>query len=228
MNMDTPSKHTTVARMDIPRSGGAVPVSIFSAFMAFFVAVAIFNLVHYELVSLFAIILSALWLLLVVFWIITFILEEGGLRLFVMNLLAKFSAHQFVEIVPQQGDDPIVRFRFTLLGCTFNHLQIRPAELAFVRWSAGQATGLTGRDMDDWHVTLWYNRKRYKRGDDTDTREKLLHFIGPEGPKCEADALGGSLVDFFRSVGLELHPTKNECEFAAQEQDEAQAEPSAI
>ena len=56
--------------------------------------------------------------------------------------------------------------------------------------------------------------------------EQDVHLLGPDGPKREAAALGQSLVDFFRSVGIELHPTKNECEFTTRRQDDANAESS--
>ncbi len=69
-----------------------------------------------------------------------------------LTIQGTLSAHHFVEIIPQHGDDLIVRFRFTLLG------------------------------------------------------------------------LGASLADFFRFVGIELHPTKNECEFTTRKQDDAVAE----
>ena len=119
----------------------------------------------------------------------------------------------------------MVRFRFTLLGCDFNHLQIRRAKLASLAWSSGQATSLAGHDMNDWQGNVWYNRKGSKRWTSVSGyREEALHFVGPSGPKHEAVALGASLVDFFRSVGIELHPMKNERELTTRKQDDADAE----
>ncbi len=154
------------------------------------------------------------------------ILEERGLRRFIINRLANLSAHHFVEIIPQQGDDLMVRFRFTLFGCNFNRLQIRRAKLASVAWSSGQATLLAGHDMKDWQVKLWYDRKGSKRRTDSGYREEESHVIGPGSPKQEAVALGKSLVDFFRSVGIDLHPMKNEYEFTTRKQDDTNAESS--
>ena len=212
--MDTPNKTTTVARMDVPRSSGAVFFIVSSTFLGFFVAVAISNLVDYEFVPLYAIILSVLWLLMVASGITVSILDDRGLRLFIMNRLADLSAHQFVEIIPQHGDDLTVRFGFTLFGRDFNHLQIRRAKLASVVWRSGQATSLAGHDMDDWDVNVWYDCKGSKRWiSDSEHREEAVHGVGPAGPKHEAAALGAALVDFFRSAGIPLHPTKNECEF---------------
>ena len=160
--MDTPNRITTVARTDIPRSSSAVFHLVFYAVLVFFVAVAISNLVDYESVPLYAIILSVVWLLIVATVITLGIGDDGGLRLFVIDRLGNFSAHQFVEIIPQHGDD-LVRFGFKLLGRDFNHLEIRGAKLASVTWSSGQATSLAGHDMNDWQVTVWYNCKGSKR-----------------------------------------------------------------
>ena len=225
--MDPPNKHTNVARMDIPSSGSAVFDIVFSTVLGFFVAVAISNLVNYESAPLYAIILSVFWLLIVTIGIIVSIRDERGLRLFIVNRLANLSTHQFVEIIPKHGDDLMLRFGFTLLGRDFNHLQIRRATLASVRWSSGQATSLASHDMKDWHVNVWYNRKGSKRWTSASAyREEAAHGIGPSGPKHEAVALGGSLVDFFRSAGIELHPTKDEGEFTTRKQDDANAESS--
>ncbi len=213
--MDTPNKHTTVARMDIPRSDHAVFHFVFYTFVLSFVAVAISNLVDHESLPLYAIIASVLWLLFVASHIKWGIQDDGGLRRFIINRLGNFSAHQFVEIIPQHGDDLILRFGFTLLERDFNHVQIRRAKLASVEWSSGQATSVAGHDMNDWQVGVWYDCKGSKRWfSASDYREEAGYGVGPEGPKHEAAALGASLVEFFRSGGIELHPEANECEFA--------------
>ena len=121
--MDTPNRHTTVARMDIPRSSSAVFDIVFSTVLVLFVAVAISNLVDYESVPLYAIILSVVWLLIVATGITFSIQDDRGLRPFIINRVADLSAHQFVEIIPQQGDDLMVRFGFTLLERDYTHLQ---------------------------------------------------------------------------------------------------------
>ncbi len=228
--MDTPNKHTTVARMDIPRSSSAAFHLVSYTVLVFFVAVAISNLVDYEFVPLYAIILSVFWLLIVATAITMGIGDSGGLRLFIMHRLGNFSADQFVEIIPQHGDDLMVRFGFKLLGRDFNQLQIRRAELASVKWNSGQATSLAGHDMNDWHVAVWYKCRGAKRwrASGLSYTEEAVCLVGPDGPKHEAAALGASLVDFFRSAGIELHPTKNECEFATRKQDDAGAESSAV
>ncbi len=214
--MDTQNKHTTVARMDLPRPEGAVFEIVVSTVVVVFVAVAISNLVDYEFVPLYAIILSVVWLLIVASQITTLIYDAGGFRPFIINHLDTLSAHHFVEIIPQHGDDLMVRFRFTLLGRHFNSLQIRRAELASVYWCSGQTTQLVGHDMNDWQVLVSYDCRSQKWTPVQWTSvsgHQAVHLVGPSGPKHEAAALGASLVDFFRSAGIELHPEKNECGF---------------
>ena len=217
--MDPQNDQAAVARVDIPGSSGVVLFVVASTFLGFFVVVAISNLVDYESVPLYAIILSVLWLLIVGSVFTANIRERGGLRPSIMILLAELSAHQFLEIIPQHGDDLMVRFGFTLLGRDFSHLQIDGAKLASVVWSSGQATSLAGHDMNDWQVGVWYDCKGSKRWfSASDYREEAGYVVGPEGPRHEAAALGASLVDFFRSAGIELHPTKDEREFTTRRQ----------
>ena len=149
--------------MDVPGSSDAVIYIVASTFLGVFVAVAISNLVDYESVPLYAIILSVLWLLIVTSGLTVSISDDGGLRRFITNRLSDLSAQQFIEIIPQQGDDLMVRFGVTLLGRDFNHVQIRRAELASVEWRSGQATSLAPHDMDDWSVNVWYDCKGSKR-----------------------------------------------------------------
>jgi hypothetical protein len=149
--------------------------------------------------------------------------DEGGLRVFFVNRLGNLSDHQFVEIIPQHGDDLMVRFGFTLLGRDFDRLQIRRATLTSIQWSSGQATSLAGHDMNDWSVVVRHNRKG-PRGTIVSDHHEDVEIVGPDGPKHEAAALGTSLVDFFRSAGIELHPMKNKCGFTTRKQDDANAE----
>ena len=85
--------------------------------------------------------------------------------------------------------------------------------------------GQVSRDMNDWDVHVWYDRKGSKRWTSASSfREEAGFVFETAGPKHEAAALEASLVDFFRSAGIELHPTKNECEFSTRKQDDADAE----
>ena len=81
--MDTQNKHPIVSRMDLPRSEAAVFEIVVSTVVVVFVAVAISNLVDYEFVPLYAIILSVVWLLIVASQITTLIHDAGGFRPFI-------------------------------------------------------------------------------------------------------------------------------------------------
>ncbi len=209
--------------MDISSSGSAVFDIVVSTVVVFFVAVAISNLVDYESLPLYAIIFSVLWLLIVATSIKVSILDERGLHQFIRDRLANLSAHRFVEFIPQHGDDLMVRFRFTLLGRHFNSLQVRRTELASVYWCSGQTTVLAGQDMNDWQVHVVYDGRSQKKWTCV-SGHQAVHLVGPSRPRHEAAALGASLVDFFRSAGMELHPEKNECGFTTRKQDDAVAE----
>ena len=120
-------------------------------FVLFFVFLAITNLIFRV-----AIIPSILWLL--------FVLYQNwpeykyyGMRLWLIHLLASFSTKHFAESI--QGNDGSSEFRlsYQLLGCRFQYFTIPVNKVNKVNWSAGQASGMTGRDMDDWHVFLKFD-----------------------------------------------------------------------
>ena len=124
----------------------------------------------------------------------------------------------------------MVRCGHTLLGHDFNHIPIRRAELTSVEWRSGQATSLAGgHDMNDWAVFVWYDREGAQRWTSASSfREEAGVVFELDGPKHEAAALAGSLVDFFRSEGIELHPVKDKCEFTTRKEDDTDAESSAV
>lgn len=62
----------------------------------------------------------------------------------------------------------------------------------------------------------------------TDQAREELYIVSPFGPKHETVVLGESLVEFFRSAGIELHSTVNEFEFTTRKQDDVGAESLAI
>ena len=205
-----------IARMDIPPRGGAVSTAVFSAVIAFFVAVALFDLYNCTVFPLFASILSIVWLLLVVAGILSAIHVDGGVRRYLINLLAVFSSHHFVEIVSGSDDQLTVNFAFTSRKTCYLHFTISSSVITSVQWGTGQATSLAGRDMNDGHVVLWYHCQGSKRWTRSGWLEEAPYLFGTTGPKKEIAAFGRAFVQFLRSAGIQLHPTKDECVFSAQ------------
>lgn len=210
----TPQQSEPATRMELPRPDGAIFIAIFSTIIAFFVAVAFYNLAHYRVFPVYAIVLSIIWLLIVTASVYCGITEEHGVRNFVCNRMAPFSRHHFVEALQRAGAGQVVRFCFTFFNRRFTLLEIPSSKIASIKWSAGQATSLAGRDMEDWHVVVWYHRNGSKRWTTADDyREEALHIVGPSGPKTKTARTGQALVAFLESRGVIFVPASNKCEF---------------
>ena len=219
-------KRPVIARMDIPPPGGATFLLAFLALVIFLVGGASLSLINYEFYPLYVSILSFLVLLAFAVSLPLTIYDQGGLRRFVWNGLAMFSFHHFVE-VRERDDGLTVRFGFTLLMCRFNLFQIPSTAIVSVEWTPGQATSMTGRDMNDWSVYFWFYPKRFRRWSMVEVLEKELHIVGSERAKPEIVAFGHSFIAFLRSAGIELHPTTNECEFTTDKSESTNTESSA-
>ena len=222
--MDRPPQYSVVDRMAVPATGDAIFDSVFTAVLAFFVAVALFDLANYEVMPLYVTVLSLLWLLIVTGGLTLGILDEGGIRRFLLNRLAAYSADHFTEVIRGDGNDLTVRFGFTVRKRRFIQSQIAGAAITSVAWNTGQATSLAGRDMNDWHVILWYHRKGSKRWTETGCGEEDLRIVGPMDAKTNTVAFGKSFVAFLCAAGIELNATEDECVFSTQQQEPTGAE----
>lgn len=216
--MDRPPQYSIVARMSVPATGNAIFDSIYTAILAFFVAVALFDLANYQVMPLYVTILSLLWLLIVTGGLTFSILDEGGIRRFLLNRLAAYSEDHFVEVIRGDDSDLIVQFGFTVRQRPFIQSQVAGAAITSVTWRTGQATAMVGRDMNDWHVALGYHCKGSKRWTEIGYREEDLRIVGPMGAVTETAAFGESLVAFLCAAGIELHATEDDCEFSVRQQ----------
>jgi hypothetical protein len=200
-----------VARMAVPSVGGGCGVVFVVLFVGSFVALAVDNLVHYSRVPWWTLIPSVLWLGIVAFALFV-ILHQEGVRQSVVALLGAFSRHDFVEAA-REGDRTVIGFGFTLFSLRFYYVRVPAERVASVCMGSGQGTALAGRDMDDWHVTIWY--------DDPDAPPKSyailpaneLHIIGPSRAKATTEEWFRAFIAFLRAAGVELHPTEKEHEF---------------
>ena len=208
-------------RMDLPRPDGAFFAAVFSIVIFVFVAAAFVNFASYRFVPTYATVLSAIWLMIVAAGVYYAVTDDYGIRNFIVNRTAAFSRHHFVEVRQSVDNDQIVRFGFTFFKRRFTQLQIPASKIVSIEWRPGQATSTSGRDMNDWHVIVWYQRKGAKRYTETGYREEALHFVGPSGPRSKTATTGRGLLAFFESVGIVLFPS-NECKFTIRNQRNGQ------
>jgi len=110
-----------------------------------------------NLVVLRAPICSALWLLLVgaFFWAL---LTSFSIRQLSLRISGIFALKEFLEAVSGEGEPTTIALGFQLFGKRFYYFRVSPKQIAEVRWSPGQASSKSGKDLADWQVALWLDR----------------------------------------------------------------------
>ena len=190
--------------MTIPKSGAEVTFHfVITLIVVVFVVLAIVDI----FIGI-ALIPSCIWIALVTMIIWSEGRKQGGFRRFLTNRLGDLFGRHFAEIPAQDLQSREIRFGYELLGHRFLNQTINIDRIETVEWKTGQATDMAGRDMNDWHVCLWYDHcdpakseKQHKwyRKPDQD-----LYVVGPSTQKNEIEALGMELVAFLRAAGAAL------------------------
>lgn len=212
--MGDPERANHDDQFEIPPLGGARFFLILATIIAFFVAVAVYNLIHSAGLSTFESCGSIVWLIIVSLWIVVAYFEAGGLRQMTVNLLGMFAHHGFVQVERDQDGSELICYGYEMFERRHFYFKVPVGLIARVHWSAGQASDVSGRDVDDWTVGIWFHPDG---GPFTwtpdDWRTKTLHIVGPHLPRRDATALGNALVKYLRDRGVRLDPTEKDCEF---------------
>jgi len=217
MSTDSTSQRPRlIAELSVPPPGDLVVCSAVQLVVWISLACAAYNLAHFWALSTTARVVSILWpaLIGVVAWL--GVRDAGGVRRYLVNLLADFSLRHFVQAI--SGDDGVtVCLGYRLLGRDFHVLKINAAAIVSLDWRTGQATAMMGRDMGDWHVALWYDPPGQARRAPPipGGRREHVVVVGQPQSKREAEAFGRSLIELFRSAGIEMIPGAGETEFRA-------------
>jgi hypothetical protein len=187
-------------QMKIPKPRSEILASVLiTAFVAFFVALSVVNLMRRD-----AMIPSAIWLLLVTAVIFTGCRVEGT-RTVLRGFLGSFASTQFVERAAGEGQRAEVCFGYRLFGHRFFHLRLPIDKIRSVEWHTGQSSSLAGRDMNDWLVALWFDQDDpAKRVEGTRKPDQDVYIVGPSGKREETAAFGLRFVEFLRESGVPL------------------------
>jgi hypothetical protein len=210
--MDTGSGETPVARMRLSPEGTACGVGCAVLFIGFFVWLAISNLLAPS-TPLIGHAASILWLAIVAFVLFAAIFQVG-LRMSAIEILGAFAKYHFVEL-RREGDRVVIGFGYQLFGRTLYYLQIEGEWVVSVNMNTGQATNLAGRDMNDWHVALWYRDPNVLPKPGPYSLDRELYLVGRAGAKAPTAEFLQAFVAFLRAGGVELHPTEKDTEFRA-------------
>lgn len=199
---------TTALKLAVPKSvravvGAVIGTVLLTVFLLSSIYLAIYDLLHVQ-----GIIPSLVWLSLIgLIFFATFRGERG--KNVGVKFLGAFSRKEFVQIVNNEGRQNEFQFGYQAFGHQFLYFVVAADRIAQIDWDTGQISDRAGRDMNDWHIALWYEhgdpekskwKKQYRlRHPDWD-----VHCFGPTGPKQKISAFGGDLVDFLRSSGISL------------------------
>lgn len=112
---------------------------------------AIYNLMHYEAPFDPIGILSAIWLFVILATVVTVAPE---LPRTVMGFITSFSNDRFVVVRYDRQQRAWLCFGCRLFGFTIWSKRIAADSIEEVRLFQGQASGLAGRDMDDWQPLI--------------------------------------------------------------------------
>jgi hypothetical protein len=207
----------------IPKKHSEVVWSFFMSFIVvFFLALSLVNL-WVGLVQL----LSALWIAFIALVVWSGAREAGGIRPFLVNWLGGIVGRHFLEAA--SGDFPLrpVRLGYEIFGRRFYSALIPLRAIRCVNYSAGQATGLAGRDMKDWSVFFRCDKGgSYAR--DIESAEPVSGpltlgdmGVGPLRAKELTEKLALEIAEFLQAAGAPLVKREGDNVFVRQGRDSA-------
>lgn len=203
------SKHPSELRL--PPPGGVLLATVGYATALLIMAVAVGNLCYANCIPATALVASLIWLGGFGFYLSMDL--AAGCRPFLINRLGRYSRDHFLRAERVSGEGRRISIGYRLCKQEWFTLQVDASAISSLNWSAGQATSLAGRDMDDWHVALWYHHPDRPRGQFPGDRPEAFVLMGPPGPKDVVDDFGQQLVAFLTRAGVNFTPGKDSCEF---------------
>jgi hypothetical protein len=148
----------------------------------------------------------------------TFAEDHSSFRGFLVGCLGNFAQGWFVDVTSPEGQLAEIRHGFRLFGRRFIKQRIALDKVKFVDWSMGQASAKSGRDLDDWHISLWFDHddltrstKGRKKGYSHPDQELLTMNLNSNKEYAEKFAL--TLVGLLRNAGLPLTRVEGEARF---------------
>ena len=193
----------------IPKSGTEVVLqTVMTVIVIVFLCLAVLNIIDGV-----ALIASCLWIA-IVGWIVRDGMKNDdirSIRIYLINLLGDLVGNHFAAVSYLDTDSREIIFGFRLFRHRFINKHILIDKIETVEWTAGQATGMAGRDMNDWRVCVWFDhgdpeksekQRKWHRKPDQD-----IYIVGPSTPRVKTEALGLALISLLRSTGAALVPT---------------------
>lgn len=149
---------------------------------------------------------SAVWLLVISTAVVGFIHTYGGVRRWLVRTSAAFIPRHYVWLDPHSSGTPTLTVGYRLFGKRLHLLQIGTDGIRSVEWSAGQGSDMSGRDLNDWHVALWFDvialrsplTSHFVHGSEG------IDIIGPADSQSRTADLGRRFIAFLKTHGVTL------------------------
>lgn len=190
--------------------GGTICTIMLTTFTLFSVGLAIYNLCNWT-----AIIPSTIWLLLVGFFF-SGLIKTDGCKKITTDILGTFSKKEFIRTISLEKGQTAFQYGFKIFGHWFSYFTVAVETIETVKWDTGQASDMAGRDMNDWHVAVWYDHDDPAKSQKQNTLKKPdqdLYIVGMSGAKAETAALGFAVVDLLRKTGATFAQGDDDCTF---------------
>jgi len=179
-------------------AGSVIGAALFAAFILASVALAIFNLAQSDGLQANGTIPSVLWLCLVSVTNLVWLWSDG-VSVACKELLGGIVRNRFLLLDDDTSDQPMLVLGFRFRGKRLRYWALRLDEPIHVSWGAGQGSDMSGRDMDDWSVHVWHERKS------AELKEWInaFHTVDDGLSRQQAVSFGQDLIRFLKENG---HP----------------------
>ncbi len=194
----------------------AIGATILYLILLGFCYLAADNLIQNRGVSTASLVCSGVWLIIVIAVVWGFARQEGGFGQLLVHVLGNYSQKHFLQIETDSAG-PIFSYGYHFFGGRFYYLRVALDGITSLSWSAGQGSHMSGRDLADWNVAIWFERSatRTPLEPNFPKRDTDLKIVGMSGSRSEIDAFGNDIVQFLRSAGLALEPDAEGRKFVA-------------
>ena len=173
----------------------------------FFFGLALFNLAFLRPLETVPLLASIAWVSIISFSFVSNCWTLG-LRQHCIDLLGGCVRNRFVRVEQSDSGDQTLGFGFVFASRCFSQLKFKSEGIRTIDWNMGQSSGRTGKDMDDWHVVVWFDVTSIVYN--ANGNELGICLVGQSGSKEEMESYGYSFIEFLRQNHIELpSPTKS-------------------
>jgi hypothetical protein len=163
------------------------------------------HLVHFETTSLLLVALSVGWLLLVGASVVGLVREAGGVVPWLEELVGHLVGRRFLAVEADGRGVSRLCVGYRLAGLRVHHLVSTLDGSRKIEWSRGQASAITGEDMEDWSLTLQIDEGAFHKPSSCQSdRGVFRYWLGVSGSREEATALADEIASSCRAHGVRL------------------------